>query len=169
MNLGVRTGEAFRELRRPSKPAAHAAGDGTVRTAPASRSWGARLSALSSAVAGLAGDYGRTPASATSWRLGQNCVVTALDAFLTPGEQALVERGDASLVRQLRSALVEVIGDEYVRAAERALGREVIAHRSEVISASSICLEIFLLGEGRARHGASPSRVDVPNPQRTRA
>ncbi len=123
-----------------------------------------QLGALSTAVASLARDYGRSPASATSWRVGGSCVVTALEDFLTPGEQALVEAGDASLVRLLRSAFVEVIRDEYVRAAEETLGREVIAHRSQVICGSSICVEIFLLGDERQAQGASRGGVEVMDP-----
>lgn len=108
-----------------------------------------KLGALSRAVARLVREYGRSPAGAASWRLGGSCVVTALEGFLTAGEQALVEQGDARLVRELRSAFLEVMGDEYVRVAEEALGHEVISHRSLVICRSSVCLEIFLLGNER--------------------
>ena len=72
-------------------------------------------------------------------------LVTALEDFMTPAEQELVERGDARFVRQLHSVFGEAIADEYVRAAEGGLGREVLAHRSEVICASGICLDIFSL------------------------
>lgn len=107
------------------------------------------LGALSAAVTKLVSDYGRSPTSASSWRLGDGCVVTALEDFMTPAEQELVERGDARLVRQLHSVFGEAIADEYVRAAEGGLGREVLAHRSEVICASGICLEIFSLASER--------------------
>ena len=160
MNAAARLEQAAHDPLRPSSAAVGSA---------VSRPSDSRLGALSTAVADLAGRYGRSPASATSWRLGQGCVVTALDAFLTPAEQALAARGEASLVRQLRSAFAAAVRDEYVGAAERALGRRVIAHRSEIISTSGICLEIFLLGRGRARPGASPPEVDVPDRQRRRA
>jgi len=120
-------------------------------------------------MASLAGRFGRNPASAMSWRLGQDCVVTALDGFLTTGEQEFVARGDVSLVRQLRSAFVEAVRADYVGTAERALRQEVIAHRSEIISASGICLEIFVLGKARGRPSAGPSGAEVPNPEDGRA
>ena len=80
-------------------------------------------------------------------------------------EQELVERGGARVVRQLRSAFAEVVGDQYARAAEDALRREVIAHRSELICATNICLEIFVLANEPPRRGLSPSGVRVPDPQ----
>ena len=104
-----------------------------------------RLGALSAAVAGLVADYGRSPRGATSFRVGGNCVVTVLEEFLTPGEQELVDQGDAELVRQLRSAFVSAISGEYVRTVEKALGREVSSHRSALDCASHACIEIFML------------------------
>ena len=149
---------------RPS-PAVRPTADDTRTTLRAGGTVDPQLGALSTAVARLASDYGRSPARATSWRLDGSCVVTALEDFLTPAERALIEDGDARLVQGLRSAFVEAIGDEYARAAEKALGRKVIAHRSELIRAASICLEIFLLANEPRRPGLSPSDVRVPNPQ----
>lgn len=138
---------------RSSTPSAQAAHDENL---PAGLGGDPRLGALSVAVDRLVSDFGRSPTSATSWRLDDSCVVTALGGFLSPAEQVLVEGGDARLVRQLRSAFGEAIGDEYMRAAEDALGRRVIAHRSEVICAAGTCLEIFLLAKERRVPGASP-------------
>jgi uncharacterized protein YbcI len=125
-----------------------------------------KLCALSTAVARLVRDYGRSPARATSWRLGGSCVVTALEDFLTPAERTFLEDGDAGLIQCLRSAFVEVVGAEYVRVAEKALGREVIGHRSLVICRSGVCIEIFLLGN--ERQGASPVGASVRAPQHGR-
>ena len=127
-----------------------------------------KLCALSTAVARLVRDYGRSPARATSWRLGGSCVVKALEDFLTPAERTLVEDGDEGLVRFLRSAFVAVVGAEYVRVAEEALGREVIGHLSQVICRSNVCLEIFLLGNERQSPGASAVGPSVPAPQHSR-
>ena len=111
-----------------------------------------RLGDLSAAVAKLVRGYGRSPTSATSWRLDDGCVITALEDFMTPAETALAEGGSAPLVRKMRSAFGAAIADEYVTAAEGGLRRKVIAHRTEVMCESGICLEIFLLG---AEHGGS--------------
>jgi uncharacterized protein YbcI len=168
VDLGAQTRDAVDELLRPSTPAVRPAADDTVPTHVAAGLCDSRLGALSAAVGRLVGDYGRSPRRATSWRLGDNCVVTVLEDFLTPGEQALVESGDARFVRELRSAFVDLIGDEYVRAAEGTLGREVIAHRSQVICGSSICVEIFVLGNQRPGPGASQACRSVPDPQHGR-
>jgi hypothetical protein len=107
------------------------------------------LAALSAAITQLVRSHGRHPTGASSWRFDERCVVTALLDFMTPAENALVKAGDCALVRQLRSAFAEAIADEYLRAAERALQREVIAHHSELVCDSGICLEIFLLASHR--------------------
>lgn len=168
LDSGAQARDAVDELLRPSTPAVRPAADHTVPTHIGSGLRDQRLGALSAAVAKLVGDYGRSPRRATGWRLSDNCVVTLLEDFLTPGEQALVERGDARLVRELCSAFVEVIGDEYVRAAEETLGREAIAHRSQVMCGSSTCVEIFLLGNERRGPGASHACQSVPDPQHGR-
>ena len=105
----------------------------------------ARLAALSGAVFELVADYGRSPSRATSWRLDERCVVTALEDFMTPAEHRLVAQDNTELVKHLRHGFGEAITGEYVRAAESALGRRVVSHHSTVICASDICLEIFLL------------------------
>jgi hypothetical protein len=98
---------------------------------------------LSAVVAKLVRRHGRSPASATSWPLDDDLVITALEGFMTPSERALA--------------------DEYVTAAEGGLGREVIAHRSEVMPDSGICLEIFLLGAERGGPGAiAPAPASSP-------
>ena len=111
-----------------------------------------RLGALSDAVSELVGDYGRAPSRATSWLLDERCVVTALEEFMTPAEHRLVARGQTELVKRLRQGFGEAITDQYVRAAESALGRRVISHHSTVVCASDICLEIFLLATERRTH-----------------
>lgn len=114
----------------------------------------ARLSDLSAAISELVRGYGRRPTGATSWRLDEGCVITALEGFITPSERALAEGGAAQAVRHMRAAFGDAVADEYVTAAENGLGRRVLAHRSEVMCASGICLEIFLLADEPAPRGA---------------
>ncbi len=114
-----------------------------------------RLGALSDAVSKLVGDYGRTPSRATSWVLDERCVVTALEDFMTPAEHRLVAQDKTEVVQDFRHRFGEAITDQYMRAAESALGRRVILHHSTVICASDICLEIFLLAGERRIHRPS--------------
>ncbi|MCA1697506.1 MAG: DUF2294 domain-containing protein [Actinobacteria bacterium] len=124
------------------------------------------LAVLSIAVTELVRSHGRSPSVATSWRSDERCVVTALFDFLTPAEHALGQAGDAALARQLRSAFAEAVADEYLRAAEGAIGEEVIAHSSELVCESGICLESFLLANHRRiprefpRDPVSPAELD---------
>ena len=150
---------------RASKRGASAVG---VATAIADPSLDSCLSALSAAVAELVGDHGRRPTRASSWWLDDSCVVTALEGFLTPAERALVTQGEERAVRDLRSAFGEAIRDEYVRVAEGALSREVIDHRSEVICASAVCLEIFLLVDEQRIPSVRPLPVLAPEPNTLR-
>ena len=114
-----------------------------------------RLGALSGAVFELVAGYGRTPSRATSWLLDERCVVTALEEFMTPAEHRLVAQDQTELVEHLRRGFGDAISDQYMRAAESALGREVVWHHSRVICASNICLEIFLLAGARRIRRAS--------------
>ena len=113
------------------------------------------LSDLSEAMVALVRRYGRTPTRATSWRLGDCCVLTALEGFLTPGELALDGAEAAQLTCRIRSLFGEAIAPEYLRAAEDGLGQRVIGHRSEVLHASGVCLEMFLLAP-EVVHGGAP-------------
>ena len=114
-----------------------------------------RLGALSGAVSKLVADYGRTPSRATSWHLDERCVVTALEEFMTPAEHRLFAQGQTELVEHVRHGFGEAIEDEYVRTAEAALGRKVVAHQSTVICGSDLGLEIFLLATERRIHRQS--------------
>jgi uncharacterized protein YbcI len=122
-----------------------------------------RLRDLSAAVIKLVRGYGRTPTSATSWRLDDDCVITAMEGFMTPAETVLAEEGAAPMVREMRSAFGASIADEYVIAAEGGLRRRVVSHRSQVMCDSGICLEIFLLGAERGGPGAiAPAPASSP-------
>lgn len=161
------TREPQARVRIPVRDQARLAGNQTGTTDLGDRLGDMRLGALSAAVAELVGGYGRRPTSATSWLLGEGCVVTALEDFMTPAEQALVQRGQARLVRQVRHGFGEAIADQYLRAAEGALARKVTAHRSEVICASGICLEIFSLENERRIACPSRSTAQLRGLQRT--
>lgn len=156
---------SFGEPVGPSRANARGAGAVAMATAIAGSSHDSCLSALSAAVAELVGNYGRRPTSASSWWVDESCVVTALEDFLTPAERALVAQGEERTVRNLRTAFGAAIRDEYVPAAEDALGREVIDHRSQVICASAVCLEIFLLVDEQRIPSVRPVPVPVPMPE----
>ena len=112
------------------------------------------LSDLSDAMVALVRRYGRAPTGATSWRVGDRCVLTALEGFLTPDETALYEAEGAEFTYPMRSLFGEAIAAEYLRVAEEGLGQRVIGHRSEVLYTSGVCLEMFLLAPALLRSGA---------------
>lgn len=112
------------------------------------------LTDLSDAMVALVRRYGRSPTGATSWRVGDRCVLTALEGFLTPGEMALDGAEATQLACRIRSLFGDAIAPEYLRAAEDGLGQRVIGHRSEVLHGSGVCLEMFLLAPEVVRSGA---------------
>ncbi len=95
------------------------------------------LTALSAAVVGIVGDHcGRAPTEVRSVHFEEH-VITILQDGPTPADQ-------------------EAVNAEFVRAAEWALGRRVLSHRSSLHPESHISFEIFLLadeGEGAIRRG----------------
>ena len=95
------------------------------------------LAALSAALVGIVGDHcGRAPTEVRTVHFEEH-VITILQDGPTPADQ-------------------EAITAEFVRAAERALGRRVLSHRSSLHPESHISFEIFLLAdqvEGAVRRG----------------
>lgn len=95
------------------------------------------LAALSAAVVGIVGHHcGRAPTEVRTLHSEEH-VITILQDGPTPADQ-------------------EAMNAEFVHAAERALGRRVLSHRSSPHPESNISFEIFLLadeGEAAIRRG----------------
>lgn len=126
-------------------PARPAAPPTDLRDWKCDRNADPRLSALSAAITQLAEGHGRYPTRATSLRLHDRCAVTLLEGFLTPAEQAVIGQGDAQAIHDLRYAFAVAITEEFLGAAARALGREIVHHVSELYPHANACVEIFLL------------------------
>ena len=111
-----------------------------------------RLGALSTAVARrFKCHYGGEPPKATSVRFYDGYVVTVLEHRPARAELRPAERGPGPVVGEPSRRFDEAIAAELVRAAEQALGRRVLAHRTQVIPASRIRFEIFELAGPRER------------------
>ena len=95
-----------------------------------------RLAALSDAVVGVfRGHYGRAPAEAQSLHYGAH-VITVLHGGLTRARERLSPETSR-----------DGMNDEVLRAAERALGRRVLSHRSSIHPESHVSFELFLLAD----------------------
>jgi hypothetical protein len=95
-----------------------------------------RLAKLSDAVLGVfRGHYGRAPAEAQSLQYGEH-VITVLHGGLTRAREMLSPE-----------MLHNGMNDEVLRAAERALGRRVLSHRSSIHPESHVSFELFLLAD----------------------
>jgi hypothetical protein len=121
-----------------------------------------RLGALSTEVARrFKSYYGGEPPKATSVRFYDGYVVTVLEHRPARDELSPAESGPAPLVGEPSHHFDEAMAAELVRAAEQALGRQVLAHRTQVIPASRIRFEIFELAGPRDRgRGLLPVGVE---------
>lgn len=76
-------------------------------------------------------------------------------------------RGPGEARSALRRECAKAIADHRLGAAAGALCCKVTAHRSEVICASGICLEIFVLANERRIPRAHSSSAQLPGLRRT--
>ena len=90
---------------------------------------------------------GPTKAKAT---INENMVTVLLADTLTNGERALVERGRANRVIQLRHDYQLVMRDDLVEIVERELDRKVIAFMSQNHIDPDLAVEVFVLQHANA-------------------
>jgi uncharacterized protein YbcI len=105
---------------------------------------------ISSAVVRLLADYtGRGPTRALTTIRG-NLVFVLLHDTLTKGERALVQRGRAEKVRELRMEFQAAMSEDLVSAIEDLTGRKVQAFMSASHIDPDYSLETFVLEDGEA-------------------
>lgn len=90
--------------------------------------------------------HGRPPSAARTYSAGDDVVVVVLEETFTPAEHALVDRGEAEGVQELRRRLARVMGDDFGAIVEQATGRRVRSYISDTDLAEQVSIEVFLLG-----------------------
>jgi uncharacterized protein YbcI len=104
-------------------------------------------SRISDMLAALHGQwYGKSPSAARTYIAGDDVVVAVLEEPFTPAEQALVDRGEADLVQEIRRRFRRVMADEFGSIVEQATGRRVRSYISDTDLAENVSVEVFLLG-----------------------
>jgi uncharacterized protein YbcI len=98
-----------------------------------------RLSALHAHV------HGKRPSAARTYIAGDDVVVVVLEETFTPAEQALVDRGEAGGIQELRRRFRRVMADDFGAIVEQATGR-VRSYISDTDLAEQVSIEVFLLG-----------------------
>jgi uncharacterized protein YbcI len=87
---------------------------------------------------------GRGPTKAWT-SIDTDLVVVVLHDSLTKGERSLVADGRAQLVRDMRKAYQETMGEELTTGVEEITGREVAAFLSDNHVDPDIAIETFVL------------------------
>jgi uncharacterized protein YbcI len=104
-------------------------------------------SRISDKLAALHGQwYGKSPSAARTYIAGDDVVVAVLEETFTPAEQALVDRGEADGVQEIRRRFRRVMADEFASIVEQATGRRVRSYISDTDLAENVSVEVFLLG-----------------------
>ena len=102
---------------------------------------------ISDKLAALHGQwYGKSPSAARTYIAGDDVVVVVLEETFTPAEQALVDRGEADGVQEMRRRFRRVMADEFASTVEQATGRRVRSYISDIDLAENVSVEVFLLG-----------------------
>jgi uncharacterized protein YbcI len=90
--------------------------------------------------------YGKAPSAARTYIAGDDVVVVVLEEAFTPAEQALVERGEAGGIQELRRRLRRVMADDFEAIVEQATLRRVRSYISDTDLDEHVSIEVFLLG-----------------------
>jgi uncharacterized protein YbcI len=90
--------------------------------------------------------HGKRPGAARTYIAGDDVVVAVLEETFTPAEQALVDRGEADGVQEIRRRFRRVMADEFGSIVEQATGRRVRSYLSDTDLAENVSIEVFLLG-----------------------
>jgi uncharacterized protein YbcI len=72
--------------------------------------------------------------------------VVVLEETFTPAEQALVDRGEADEIQQIRRRFRRVIAEEFAAIVEQATGRRVRSYVSDTDLAENVSIDVCLLG-----------------------
>jgi uncharacterized protein YbcI len=108
-------------------------------------------SRISESLAALHGHWnGKSPSAARTYIAGDDVVVVVLEETFTPAEQALVARGEAGEIQQIRRRFRRVVADEFAAIVEQATGRRVRSYISDTDLAENVSIDVFLLGASLA-------------------
>ena len=104
-------------------------------------------SRISDSLAALHGHWnGKSPSAARTYIAGDDVVVVVLEETFTPAEQALVDRGAAGEIQEIRRRFRQVVADEFAAIVEQATGRRVRSYISDTDLAENVSIDVFLLG-----------------------
>jgi uncharacterized protein YbcI len=105
------------------------------------------LAAISAAIVQIFSDaYGRGPTKAKTYAF-DDYLLCVLEDLLTTVEKTLIEKGQETLVRQVRLRFQEAESGQFKSAVEEVVGRPVIAYHSKMTFHPAVGFEMFVLGD----------------------
>ncbi|HEX7245619.1 MAG TPA: Na-translocating system protein MpsC family protein [Solirubrobacterales bacterium] len=128
------------------------------------RQGGSSLVEFSNAMVALHREhFGRGPAAARAF-IADGFAICVLTDVYTRVEQTLIEAGRLDHVRDTRLLHQESLEEEYKRAAEAVLGREVIAFLSATHTEPDVEIEVCLLGDPIDSAGSNDASEEEGSP-----
>jgi uncharacterized protein YbcI len=106
--------------------------------------------------------YGRPPSGYQAYIL-PDAVMVILRETLTPAEMILVKRGEADGIRDIRRRFQQAVRSEFTEIVEQVTGKSVAAFMSDTDLEANICVEVFVLGDGRENMDAFEQSMTDPD------
>jgi uncharacterized protein YbcI len=106
--------------------------------------------------------YGRPPSGYRAHILPDSVVVILRETF-TPAEMILVKRGEAEGIQDIRRRFQQAVRSEFTEIVEQVTGKAVAAFMSDTDLEANICVEVFVLGDGRENMEAFEQSMTDPD------
>jgi uncharacterized protein YbcI len=90
--------------------------------------------------------HGKGSSAARTYIASDDVVVVVLEETFTPAEQALVDRGEAEGIQELRRRFRRVMADDFKAIVEQVTGRCVRSYISDSDVGEHVSIDVFLLG-----------------------
>ena len=98
--------------------------------------------------------FGRGPTQAKSYLL-DDFLLVVMRHGATTAEGTAIELGRQDLAREFRLGIQEVLADRLIPRLQELTGRRIVNHRSQVLFAPHIVVEIFFFEQPGAEGGAA--------------
>lgn len=102
--------------------------------------------------------FGKGPTKAKTYAV-DDMVVSILREGFTTVERTLIDDGKPEDVERIRRSFQRTMGSRFMGVVERATGRKVIAHMSQVHTDPDLAVQLFMLAARDGEPGLSPEAL----------
>ena len=126
----------------------------------AGRPSGETLAKISSSVVRLYREHvGKGPTKAKTYAL-DDLVICVLRDGITPVEKTLFEQGRAPTVREMRSAFLDTVAQDFTDVIEECTTRQVVAFLTQANANPDVAVQVFFLDGPVGEHRANETDGD---------